>query len=187
MAVSFILDFPGGTIEQYDQVMEKMQLGGQMPSGGRFHAAGQTPDGFRVIDVWESDEAFQNFAEAQIMPFTQEAGLPEPTITRVEEHRVGDLRGERGDIAFCQVVHLDLDADAFDEADGEIRGGEWPEGVVFHFTGPSNGEWIVADAWTSKDARDRFMSERVGPAMGQRGLAPPTIDDMDVHNTLRAG
>ena len=186
MAVGFILDFPGGTLEQYDQVMEKMALGGRMPSGGSFHAVGKTADGIRVVDVWDSDEDFQRFAEAQIMPFTQEAGLPEPKITRIEEHRIGDLRGERGDIAFVQVVRMaGMDAATFDEADEEIRGGDqWPEGVVFHINGPSNGEWIVADAWTSKDIRDRFLEERIGPAMGKRGIDPPTIEDMAVHNTL---
>jgi hypothetical protein len=187
MSVGFILDFAGGTAEQYDQVIERMQLNGHMAEGGSFHAAGPTPDGWRVVDVWDSDEAFQRFAEEKIGPLTQEVGLPEPKITRVEEHRIGDLRGERGgDIAFFQVIHLDVDAETFDDADQEIRGGadQWPEGLVFHITGPSNGEWIVADGWTSKDVRDRFMEERVGPTMGQRGLAPPTIDEMDVHNTL---
>jgi hypothetical protein len=189
MAVGFILEFPGGTLEQYDQVIEKMQLGGKTASGGQFHAAGQTADGIRVVDVWDSDEAFQKFADEQIGPITQEMGLPEPKITRIEEHRIGDLRGERGDITFFQVIHLDVDADTFDEADQEIRGGidQWPDGIVFHIAGPSNGEWIVADGWTSKEVRDRFMEERVGPAMGRRGLAPPTIDEMSVHNTLAPG
>jgi hypothetical protein len=184
MAVSFILDFPGATTEQYDGVLERMGLEGHLPAGALFHAAGQTADGLRVVDVWESDEAFQRFAEDQIGPHSQAEGIAEPKITRIDGHRIGDLRSEGGDVKFFQVVHLDVDADTFDDADAEIRGGEWPEGVVFHITGQSDGEWIVADGWTSKEARDSFMAERVGPAMGKRGLAPPTIDDMDVHNTL---
>lgn len=187
MAVGFILDFPGGTTEQYDRVLERMGLQGQLPAGAIFHAAGEGPEGLRVVDVWESDEAFQRFAEEQIGPHSQAEGIAEPKITRIEEHRIGDLRGERGDITFLQVVHLDVDADTFDEADAEIRDGQWPEGVVFHITGPSDGEWIVADAWTSKDVRDSFMQERVGPAMGRRGMAPPTVDEMPVHNTLVPG
>jgi len=184
MAVGFILDFPGATTDQYDQVLEKMGLEGHLPAGALFHAAGEGPDGLRVVDVWESDEAFQRFAEEQIGPFSAEVGIAEPNITRIEEHRIGDLRDQGGDIAFFQVVHLDLDEAAFDEADAEIRGGEWPDGLVFHINGPSNGGWIVADGWTSKEIRDSFMEERVGRVMGERGLAPPTIDEMSVHNTL---
>src|SRR3954454_10786835 len=181
MAVGFILDFPGATTEQYDRVIERMDLGGKLPPGAVFHAAGATPESLRVVDVWESDEAYQRFAGESIGPHTQAEGIGEPEVTRVAEHRIGDLRDQGGDITFLQVVHLDLDAEGFDSADSEIRGGEWPEGIAFHVTGPSNGEWIVADGWTSKELRDRFMQERVGPVMGERGLAPPTVDEMGVH------
>src|SRR3954451_6349469 len=100
MAVGFILDFPGGTAEQYDQVVARMELGGHMAPGGSFHAAGPSADGWRVVDVWDSDEAFQRFAEEKIGPITQEVGLPEPKITRIEEHRIGDQRDQGGDIEF---------------------------------------------------------------------------------------
>jgi hypothetical protein len=30
------------------------------------HAAGQGPNGFRVVDVWESEEAFRRFGETLI-------------------------------------------------------------------------------------------------------------------------
>ena len=186
MAVGFILDFPGATTEQYDRVIERMGLEGHLPAGAVFHAAGQTPDGLRVVDVWESDDAFRRFSEESIMPHSQAEGIAEPKITRIEEHRIGDQRDQGGDITFFQVVHLDLDQEAFDSADTEIRGGpdQWPEGCVFHITGPSDGEWIVADGWSSKDVRDRFMQERVGPVMGERGVSPSAVDEMAVHNTL---
>jgi hypothetical protein len=187
MAVGFVLDFPGGTTEQYDRILERMGLEGRLPEGAIFHAAGQTADGLRVIDVWESDEAFQRFAEEQIGPQSQQEGIGEPRVTRVSEHRLQDARDAGGDITFAQVVHLPgVDAETFDATDLEIRGGadQWPEGVVFHLTGPSNGEWIVLDAWTSKDARDRFAQERIGPVTSSRGMDPPNIEDLPVHNTL---
>src|SRR4051794_27997602 len=122
MSDGFILDFPGGTIEQYDRIVERMGLGGKLPPGALFHAAGATPDGLRVVDVWESDEVFQRFAEESIMPNSQAEGIGEPNVTRIEEHRTGDQRDQGGDISFFQVVHLDLDADGFDAADTAIRG-----------------------------------------------------------------
>jgi hypothetical protein len=38
------------------------------------HAAGQGPNGFRVVDVWESQEAFAKFGE-KLMPILKAAGI----------------------------------------------------------------------------------------------------------------
>ena len=86
MAVALIMDFEGGTLDQYDQVLEKMELGGSLPDGGVFHWAAKTDDGVRVVDVWESQEAFDKFAEEQIGPITAEVGLSEPKVTPHEVH-----------------------------------------------------------------------------------------------------
>jgi hypothetical protein len=39
-----------------------------------FHTAGQGADGFRVVDVWESEEAFRAFGES-LGPIMQEIGV----------------------------------------------------------------------------------------------------------------
>ena len=39
------------------------------------HAAGPTENGFRVVDVWESEEAFQRFG-GTIGPVLEEVGFP---------------------------------------------------------------------------------------------------------------
>jgi hypothetical protein len=38
------------------------------------HVAGQGANGFRVVDVWESQEAFQRFGET-LIPILQEIGI----------------------------------------------------------------------------------------------------------------
>jgi len=86
MAVGLILDFEGGTLDQYDQVLEKMELGGKTPPGGIFHWVAKTDDGFRVVDVWESQEIFDKFAEEKIGPLSAEVGLGEPKVTAYEVH-----------------------------------------------------------------------------------------------------
>lgn len=86
MAVGLILDFKGGTIDQYDQITEKMELGGKLPPGGVFHWCAKTDDGFRVVDVWESREVFDKFAEETIGPISAEVGAPAPEITEYEVH-----------------------------------------------------------------------------------------------------
>jgi hypothetical protein len=88
MAVAFDMFFEGGNLEQYDQVIEKMGFSpqGEGAPGGFFHWVTQTDGGLRVVDVWESDEQFNEFAEAKIGPYTQEVGLSEPKIDRYEVH-----------------------------------------------------------------------------------------------------
>ncbi|MEA2441014.1 MAG: hypothetical protein QOH76_2438 [Thermoleophilaceae bacterium] len=88
MAVGVILDFEGGTLDQYDQVIGRMGFtpGGEGAPGGLFHWVTKTDDGIRVTDVWESPEQFQAFAEEKIGPITQEMGLPEPRVTIQEAH-----------------------------------------------------------------------------------------------------
>ncbi|HEX8075856.1 MAG TPA: hypothetical protein VF545_12855 [Thermoleophilaceae bacterium] len=85
---AFELFFPGGTVEQYEQVIEKMGFvhHGTGAPGGLFHWVTVTDEGIKVVDVWESPEVFQAFADSQIGPYTQEVGLPEPQITTYPVH-----------------------------------------------------------------------------------------------------
>ena len=83
MAVAVQLEFPGATLEQYDQVIKKM---GFTP-GGIFHWVTKTNDGIRVTDVWETKEQFERFSREQIGPYSAEAGIPAPPrITFFELH-----------------------------------------------------------------------------------------------------
>lgn len=87
MAVAVLMNFEGGTNEAYDRVIEKMGLtDGTPPPGARFHVAGEVEGGFRVVDVWESAEQFQKFAEEQIGPYSQEEGFPPPEVSIWEVH-----------------------------------------------------------------------------------------------------
>jgi len=80
MAIAVQLDFKGGTLQQYDQVIQKMGLrpGGQGPPGALSHWVTKTPDGIRVTDLWRSREEFDKFSQEQIGPFTREAGFSDP-------------------------------------------------------------------------------------------------------------
>ena len=91
MAVAFKMRFEGATLEQYDQVMELMGLasGDTSPEGAIFHWVAKTDNGIIVVDVWETDEQFNRFAEEQIGPFTQQVGIPAPpAVTRYEVHNM---------------------------------------------------------------------------------------------------
>ena len=71
MPVAVEMNFRGATLDQYDQVIEKMGLtpGGSGPSGAISHWVAKTDDGIRVVDVWETREVFDRFAKEQIGPY----------------------------------------------------------------------------------------------------------------------
>jgi hypothetical protein len=187
MAVALILDFPGGTKAQYDAVIEKMDLGGRMPPGGLFHAAGSYQGGWRVTDVWESLGDFERFRDEKIVPITSEVGMPPPNVRMIEVAETKVARGDRP--ALVQVVTLPgLDHDSFHAADGKVLSGGLPDEMTFHVNGPIEGGWCVIDAWTSKEARDRFIENNVRPGMEGSPLSgPPSFEDLDVEASLTEG
>ncbi len=88
MAVAVEMSFKGGTLEQYDQVTALMGFPEKpLPAGAIFHWAAATEDGLRVVDVWETKEQFEQFAQDEIGPYTQQVGMPgPPEITFREVH-----------------------------------------------------------------------------------------------------
>ena len=89
MAIAVEMDFSGATLDQYDQVLEKMGLtqGGSGPPGAISHWVTKTDDGIRVVDVWESKEVFERFAQEKIEPYTREVGFAgEPEVRFYDVH-----------------------------------------------------------------------------------------------------
>src|SRR5712691_9013763 len=77
MAVAFLQELPGTTQEQYDQVLEAFR--GKTAEGRIFHVAGPMEGGWRIVDVWESQEAVNKFFQEQLGPELQEVGLAAAT------------------------------------------------------------------------------------------------------------
>ena len=84
MAVVLVHQGPTLTQEKYDEVVGRFSGGkGRLESpsdwpvaGLLSHAAGQAPSGFRVVDVWESEDACKQFGDV-LMPILQEFGVTE--------------------------------------------------------------------------------------------------------------
>jgi hypothetical protein len=82
MAVVLVHQGPSVTQETYEEVVRKLADGKsrlETPSdwpvaGLLVHAAGQGEGGFRVVDVWESEEACNQFGEV-LRPILQEVGI----------------------------------------------------------------------------------------------------------------
>ncbi len=78
MSVAMMVDNPDGSRETYDKVIEHLGLG-EKPAGGIFHVAGPSPNGgWRVVEVWESEEDAQRFVRERLGPALEAAGVSRP-------------------------------------------------------------------------------------------------------------
>jgi quinol monooxygenase YgiN len=75
MAIGFIFNNPGQTQEQYDASVEQLNLAENLPEGWIFHAAGPTEDGWRVVEVWESQEAADAYFQGRLGQVLQNVGV----------------------------------------------------------------------------------------------------------------
>lgn len=82
MPVVAVFQGPSLTKELYEESVRVLTDGkGRLESpadwpvdGLLAHIAGEGENGFRVVDVWESEEAFRRFGET-LMPILQEVGV----------------------------------------------------------------------------------------------------------------
>jgi hypothetical protein len=66
---------PSSTIEQYDEVMRRLQQSGEMPADGfDYHVAFLWHAQLLVSEVWDSPEQLQAFGE-RIMPLLADVAL----------------------------------------------------------------------------------------------------------------
>ena len=88
MPIARVFDGKGWTPQQYDALIEKMQLGGRSAPGVLFHWAAQTSDGMRAVDVYESREAADRLVNEKVGPAAAAPGLPLPDISEFEVHAI---------------------------------------------------------------------------------------------------
>ena len=79
MAVAFLIEIPDFTPEQGAAVLRELGLDKNPAAGQVFHLEGPMEGGgMRIIDVWETPEAFQTFAHDRLGPAFQRAGATLP-------------------------------------------------------------------------------------------------------------
>ena len=82
MPIVAVFHSPSLTKEKYEESVRRLnggKTGMKSPSdwpvkGLLVHASGQGPNGFRVVDVWESEEAFRKFGE-KLGPIMKAIGI----------------------------------------------------------------------------------------------------------------
>ncbi len=70
MAWAYVQDNEGLTLDVYDRVTAELtaELGEIVPDGLIAHVAGMHGNGVRIIDVWESEAAWERFRDGQLAP-----------------------------------------------------------------------------------------------------------------------
>jgi hypothetical protein len=76
MAVAMMVENPNVNKETYDKVRAHMGL--ETPAGGIFHAAGEGPNGWRVIELWESEADAMRFFQERLKPAWDAVGVEAP-------------------------------------------------------------------------------------------------------------
>ena len=79
MPIAVLTDNPEGSQEIYEKV--RAELGLETPAGGIFHCAGPSPNGgWRVIEVWETQEDADRFRNERLLPAFEAVGAPRPPL-----------------------------------------------------------------------------------------------------------
>jgi hypothetical protein len=85
------MEWPEVTREQYDAALEAVGWEQDRPEGAIFHVAFFDEGGFKVVDVWESEDHFQRFVENRLNPGIAQVGIEgEPTVALTPAYRVFD-------------------------------------------------------------------------------------------------
>jgi hypothetical protein len=96
-----VLTEVSGPVEMYDAVHSEINRAvGSSIDGLLTHVGWVTPDGFRVLEVWESKEHLDRFTETVVNPILASFGAPPPDGAAGEEQgpspqvaEVLDVRG----------------------------------------------------------------------------------------------
>jgi hypothetical protein len=98
MAICLIVENPDMSQEKAEQVLAYVRSTGPVPpEGAHLMLAGPANPGWRVISVWDSEEARERFFAERLAPAFKDAGLSFDSIkrTQFEVHTLvaGDLTG----------------------------------------------------------------------------------------------
>jgi hypothetical protein len=81
MAIAIIGDLPGGNAQLDQQIMQQIGVSPSSPPAGALaRFAGPAEGGWRVISVWESQDAWDTFRRERMEPAFRQAGQQMPTF-----------------------------------------------------------------------------------------------------------
>ncbi len=60
------------------------------------------------------------------------------------------------------------------DVDPSSGSGDWPAPLTSHVAGESGDKLIVVEVWESQAVQEAFMQSRLGPALQEANVPPPT-------------
>ena len=89
MATAYLFEIAGGTQAMYDEAIKKLEaVGAGAPKGRTYHVAGPTDNGWRVVDVWDSQADWDAFMQGSLAAIMKEVGMPMPAISPFPAHNI---------------------------------------------------------------------------------------------------
>lgn len=89
MPTVMLMEWAGMTQDQYNQVMRALDLDKKPPAGAIFHVAGFTAGTLRVLDIWDSQQAFETFQKDRLASALQKAGITsQPKVQFYPVHNI---------------------------------------------------------------------------------------------------
>lgn len=78
------IDVTGLTHEEYRAVLDKMGVEKRPAAGIYLHLTAPTDFGYRIIEIWDSKEGFQEFLEKRLAPANKELGIAREAKITIE-------------------------------------------------------------------------------------------------------
>jgi hypothetical protein len=70
-----VIEIPGLRTDQYDAILERMDVVNRPSPSIYLHICAPTDDGLRITELWDSEEGFRRFIEERMFPAAAELGL----------------------------------------------------------------------------------------------------------------
>jgi hypothetical protein len=77
------LDISGLTPEEYRAVLDQMGVETRPAAGIYLHLTTPTDFGYRIVEVWDSKEGFDEFLQTRLAPATKALGIDRKTVISV--------------------------------------------------------------------------------------------------------
>ena len=77
------LDITGLTPEEYRAVLDQMDVEARPAAGIYLHLTTPTDFGYRIVEVWDSKEGFDEFLQTRLAPATKALGIDRKTVISI--------------------------------------------------------------------------------------------------------